>query len=306
MACQARVAVIALGLTLGAVPSAAEPLCGTRATPPPTYAHVVWIWFENQSYGDIVGSRAAPYINRTLIPGCGLATNYHNVSHPSLPNYIAATSGLSLSRLGPLRNDCNATGPCHTKAPSIFSLVPSWRAYAQSMRRPCLHFFNGSYAASHNPPVYYDRLRSQCPTSDVPFADLQADLGANTLPSFAFITPDLCNSMHSCSVETGDRWLAGVVGRLVASEAYQSGTTAIFVTFDEGEPEGSDNCATNTSDAGCHVATFVISPTTRPGTRSGVLFNHYSLLRTTEEMLGVGPLLGRARHAHSMRAAFDL
>ena len=47
---------------------------------------------ENKPYGDVAGSSAAPYENR-LAHACGLATNYHAVAHPSLPNYIAATSG---------------------------------------------------------------------------------------------------------------------------------------------------------------------------------------------------------------------
>src|SRR5438270_12478182 len=63
--------------------------CG-RLSSPPAYTHVVWIWMENHGYGSIIGSRQAPYIN-SLAARCGLATNYHSVSHPSLPNYIAAT-----------------------------------------------------------------------------------------------------------------------------------------------------------------------------------------------------------------------
>jgi len=50
----------------------------------------------------------------------------------------------------------------------------------------------------------------------------------------------------------------------------------------------------------------VVSPSTPQGTRSATLFNHYSLLRTTEEMLGISSILGRARSERSMRAAFNL
>ena len=58
-------------------------------------------------------------------PALWAPTNYHSLVHPSLPNYIAATSGLAVNALGPLRNDCNATGPCHTRAMSIFAQAPS-------------------------------------------------------------------------------------------------------------------------------------------------------------------------------------
>jgi hypothetical protein len=79
----------------------------------------------------------------------------------------------------------------------------------------------------------------------------------------------------------------------------------VFITWDEGEGGHSNHCATNTTDVGCHVATIVISPTTEQGTKSGTLFNHYSLLRTTEQLLGL-PLLGLAQSANGMQSAFGL
>jgi phospholipase C len=173
------------------------------------------------------------------------------------------------------------------------------------MRKPCVHFFTGLYAASHNPAVYY-RWLADCGARDVPYGRLQVDLDSDTLPAFVFITPDMCHSMHNCSVATGDAWLRKSIRALVASPAYQRGTMAIFVTFDEGEKGGSDRCTHNTGDAGCHVPIFVVSPSTAPGTGSATLFNHYSLLRTTEEMLGIPALLGRARREQSMRADFNL
>ena len=51
--------------------------------------------------------------------------------------------------------------------------------------------------------------------------------------------------------------------------------------------------------------TIILSPSTVSGTRSSVRFTHYSLLRTTEEMLGLPPL-GRVPQARSMRTAFNL
>src|SRR5262245_36220111 len=269
--------------------------CGLGATPPQTYEHVVWVWFENHGYGQIVGSDAAPFMNRVLIPACGLATNYHALTHPSLPNYIAATSGLSGNALAPFARNCNAVGPCRIGATSLFEQAPSWGAYAESMRRPCTRWFTGSYAASHNPAVYY-RALTDCREHAVNLRALRAHLAQDTLPAFAFITPNMCHSMHNCSVTSGDAWLRRLLGRLTASAAYQRGTMAIFVTFDESDEDSDDH----------RVATFVVSPSTAPGTRAAARFNHYSLLRTTEEMLGVQPYLGRASRAPSMRGAFNL
>jgi hypothetical protein len=75
-------------------------LCGAMGgMHPATISHVMFIVMENRSYPTVVGSKKAPYLNNTLIPGCGLATNYHNYSHPSTPNYLvnhAALPGVSL------------------------------------------------------------------------------------------------------------------------------------------------------------------------------------------------------------------
>src|ERR1700730_19207029 len=64
-------------------PSASHP-CGTQSKPG-TYKHVIWIWLENHSYGAILGSFQASYFN-TLAKDCGVATTYHNLTHPSLPD----------------------------------------------------------------------------------------------------------------------------------------------------------------------------------------------------------------------------
>src|SRR4029077_12740928 len=61
---------------------------------------LVLIVLENHEYSSIVGSPAAPYLNRILIPKGRLFTNYHAVSHPSLPNYLAMTSGSTDTKRG--------------------------------------------------------------------------------------------------------------------------------------------------------------------------------------------------------------
>jgi hypothetical protein len=66
-----------------------------------------------------------------------------------------------------------------------------------------------------------------------------------------------------------------------------------------------ENCATNTSDTSCHLSTFVISPSTKAGARSGTLFNHYSLLGTTEQLLHLSKL-GQAANYPTMVSAFNL
>jgi phospholipase C len=286
-------------------------ICGRTAKPPRTWAHVIWIWMENQDYQNVVGNPQAPYENGSLIAGCGLAANYHNLTHPSLPNYLGATSGAILAH-----NDCGPDA-CPTGATSLFGQLrasgKTWRAYEESMPANCAHADAGGYAARHNPPVYYLPIAVDCARWDVPMGDarsgsLAGDLRAGNLPDFAFITPNLCDDTHDCPVGTGDRWLAAWIPRILDSPAYQAGDTAVLLTWDEGASGGGHDCASNTTLAGCHIPMIVISPTTPRGTHSSTLFNHYSLLKTTEQLLGLPAALGHAADpaTPSMRGAFNL
>jgi hypothetical protein len=296
-------AIAAIGAGGATSASAATGPCGTLPLASTHYTHVIWVWMENHSYETIIGSPEAPYIN-TLAGECGLATNYHNVDHPSLPNYIAGTSGLPFGELKRFESDCNPSHKCSTSAPSIFSQVPSWRAYEESMPTNCDRKNAGEYAVRHNPPPYYTTL-AECATKDVPYPQLASDLAGGTLPAFSFVTPNLIDDMHDGTIAQGNAWLQANLPTILNSSEYQSGTVALVVTWDEGEGGATNECATNTTDIGCHVATIVVSPSTAPGTQSSALFNHYSLLGSTEQLLGAGPL-GEALTANSMLTAFNL
>jgi phosphatidylinositol-3-phosphatase len=256
--------------------------CGVTHTTP-TYQHVVWILLENVGYS-VVGSPSAPYLN-SLADRCGLATNYLAISHPSLPNYVALTSG---SDHGIADDGEPAVHPL--AGPSIFSeLDGNWRGLVQSMPQACDHVTSGSYAARHNPAVYYSNLASTCRSNDVPLV-FPLDLSAG----FTFITPNICDDMHSCPVAIGDRWLSHVIPEIVASTQYQAQSLVLFITFDE-----NDGGPTN------KVPTYVVAPSVPRRSRVGVALTHYSLLRATETLLGV-PLLGEARSATSMVSPFHL
>jgi hypothetical protein len=265
---------------------------------------VIWLWLENHSYDTIIGSPQAPYLN-SLATECGLAANYHNITHKSLPNYVGATSGLGYSALAKFTGDCSPLPGCVTPAPSIFGQGETWKAYQESMPSNCDTKNSGEYAVHHNPPPYFTTLAG-CATSDVPYTRLAHDLAAGTLPALSFITPNLLDDMHTGTIAEGDKWLAANLPAILGSHEYRDGSTAVFITWDEGH-HGTvgEKCATNKTDQSCHIATIVISPSTKPGTRSTTLFNHYSLLRTAEQLLGL-PLLGKAASYPSMTAAFHL
>jgi hypothetical protein len=288
-------------------------ICGSLTGPPVAYRHVIVIVEENVSYSTVVGSNEAPAFNQ-LAGECGLATNFHNAAHWSRPNYMALTSGEAFPA-----DPCSGT--CSSSFPSIFSLASS-RAYMEGMTSNCQKTSGDGYQRGHNPPTYYGDTQSSCPTISVPLGttdagNLHDGLANDTLPQFAFVVPSGCHDFAGEPVAgcpggfaASDAWLAGWVDEIAASPAYQSGSTVVFVTFDEGSGGGhaGQDCSTNTSDPSCHIATLVISPFVPSGTRASALFNHYSVLRTTEELLGISPLLGHAGDAQtrSMRAAFGL
>ncbi len=286
-------------------PSASHP-CGTQSKPG-TIKHVIWIVLENHSYGAILGSSQAPYFN-TLAKDCGVATNYHNVTHPSLPNYIALTSGLPLSSLHEFLSDCSPGSSCDTSTRSIFGQGESWKSYEESMPSTCDHSNSGNYAVRHNPAAYYTTLGG-CSSNDESYSHLASDLSHNQLPTFSFVTPNLIDDMHNGTVADGNSWMSHNLPTILNSSEYKNGSTVVFITFDEGSDVGSyangENCATNTSDTSCHLPTIVISPSTKAGARSGTLFNHYSLLGTTEQLLRLSKL-GQAASSPTMVSAFNL
>lgn len=312
-------APLMLALGASAAVSQTTSLCGARVTtaPPVTYKHVIWIWMENHAYNQIIGSPGSanytnsPYVNGTVVTQCGLATNYHNITHPSLPNYLAAVAGTT----GGVTTDCSPTA-CPQSASSIFAQLntagKTWRGYAESMPTNCALTDTSLYAARHNPAVYYTGIRSSCASWDVPMGTttsgaFQQALQAGTLPAFSFITPNLCDDTHNCATKTGDSWLQTWLPVITRSSSYTAGDTAVFVTWDEGENGSSNACATNTTDVGCHVATLVLTPYTKPGTKSALLYNHYSLLRTAETLLAL-PHLGHAADSSTrdLRSGFHL
>jgi hypothetical protein len=267
----------------GGGPSGRAPCIGAK--PPATWRHVIWIVFENKTYGQILGSPQAPYVSQ-LAARCGIATNFYAVAHPSLPNYIAMTSGSTQGIAGD-------AGPARypVSAPSVFSqLGANWRALEESMPSNCALDDAGTYAVRHNPAAYYTGLRPRCGLQDVPLG-ATPDLSAR----FTFIAPNLCNDMHDCSIATGDSWLAALMPKILDSSQYLSGSTAVFITWDEDDYHANQ-----------HIPAIVVAPATRPGTRAATRFDHYSLLRTTEELLGLKTFLGNAAAAPSMRRAFGL
>ncbi len=253
----------------------------------PAFKHIFVIVMENKEATRIVGNGAAPYIN-ALAQQYGRATEFYGTSHPSLPNYLALTGGDTFG----ITSDCTS---CFVNETNLVDQLEasgkSWKAYMESMPEPCFVGNAVPYAQKHNPFIYYDDIRNNPDRCNkiVPFDQFTTDVLSNTLPDFVWITPNLCNDMHDCSIETGDAWLKTWVSQILASPAWQD-NGALFITFDEGS--SSAGCCTYA--AGGKIDTLVISPLARPGFVSNVPYDHYSLLRTIEAAWGMPPLRNAA------------
>lgn len=231
----------------------------------PQIQHVVVIAMENHSIGNVIGSPDAPYMT-SLAKTYGKATKYGNLTHPSLPNYMAVTGG----SLANIASDCMPSSHCGSNGPSIFSEVSSWKSYEQSMPKACTKTNASPYAVKHNPAAYY-RTLSSCATNDVPLPSTPS-----VSAKFTFITPDLLHDMHDGTVQQADAWLKSYLPKILNTSEYKAGTVAVFIWWDE-NGGGSNNGM---------LPFIVVSPRTH-GVTYTTAINHYDTLFTIQSLLGV-------------------
>ena len=277
-------------------------ICGSL-TGAATVRHVVWIWMGSQSYKHVMGKlRVAPYVNQ-LAGQCGLATAYSTITHPAIANDVGVLAG---DPHGLVHNACS---PCIAPGASLLTQVPSWRAFIGGMPTPCRKLAAKGYSRLSNPPTYL--TAPGCPRNDLPLGTetsgrLAQLLTANTLPAFTMIVPDACHdtgfdkqcgaTKRGVFIARGDLWLRGWMHTLTSSLAYRSGSTVIFVTWNQGTPAKPLHiaCTTGVPRNACRVPLLVISPYVKAGINVTTRLSHYSLLRATEKLLGIKSQLGNA------------
>ena len=246
----------------------------------PDFSHIFVIMMENRSYDDIMNGEDTPYITQ-LASQYGLATKYYAITHPSLPNYIATTSGDTQD----ITSDCtNCFVDAQNLVDSLEAGGKTWRAYMEDMPQPCFVGDAYPYMQKHNPFIYYDDIRTN-PTrcaDIVPLTRLSSDIATHAVPDFVWITPNMCHDMHDCTASSSDAWLKTIVPQITSSHAWKD-NGLLVITWDE----GTDNSGCCQYAAGGHIATLVISPLVPAGTRSAQPYDHYSLLRTITQAWGL-------------------
>lgn len=250
----------------------------------PPFEHIVLIMFENKDFGKVIGNPAMPEFNR-LAQEYTLLTQYYAVRHPSLPNYIALIGGDTFG----IERDCT---DCFVDAPSLPDLIEaggrSWKTYQEDMPEPCYLGNASPYVQKHNPFLYFDPIRlnkDRCERSVVPLTNLNDDILAGSLPNFMFITPNLCNDSHDCSLDVADSWLANLLTALVPALDTTGQPYLIVLAFDEGN--GDHSCCGLPDKAGGRIPVVLLSPAAKNAFQDDTPYTHYSLLKTVSESWGL-------------------
>jgi hypothetical protein len=276
--------------------------------------HVFVIAMENHDATQIYGNADAPYLNGTLIPKYGHATAFHDElpSAPSEPHYVWMEGGTNAFADHTFTSDLppgwfwNTTSSTAHLSTQIKNAGLSWMSYQEdlnSMTGACPINDWGFYAAKHDPFVFFQdvvgstpsKSNAYCAAHHKPLTALAGDLASGAVPSYAFITPNLCNDMHgawfcpdSNYVRAGDTWLASHLPPLIAyAEAHHG---VIFLVWDEGE--------------GTETMPFLaIGPGVKPGYASTLPYDHGSLVHSIEQILAL-PILPTVASTHDFSDFF--
>jgi hypothetical protein len=255
--------------------------------------HIIWLWFENREASAITAA-TAPYFTSFGMANVNL-TSFYGVTHPSQPNYLDAFSGSNQGVTG----DGYATFPAsiNNLAAQLAAAGKSWRVYAQGYPGNCsdLDTFTdglvdgpgvpGAYVRKHNPAIGFENVRlnpGQC-------ANIQRLASFDPTVNFAFVVPNMINDMHDGTTAQGDAFLQAFVPLVTSSPDWEH--TLLIVSFDEG--------TTNTQGGG-HIYTAAAAPWLSHATVA-TTYNHFSVLRTIEEVFGL-PFLGGAITASTITA----
>src|SRR6266704_4197903 len=272
------------------------------------YQHVFVIMMENTGFNSLIGNSNAPWINMAA-QTYGLATNYFGVTHPSQPNYIAATSGSTNG----VANDNDTTIDVPNIVDQLEAHGKTWKAYMQSLSLCTTKLDhacgNQLYERKHDPFVSYADVQSSPArmANIVDFSQFSTDLANNTVPNYSWISPDQCHDMHGrggggssdpCDfsqvqslIATGDAFLKSTVKQIMNSQAWQNSNSAIFITWDESDfpfKDASGCCDAN--PGGGHVVTLALLSENETARTSSVAYNHYSMLSTIEGAWNLGCL----------------
>jgi hypothetical protein len=247
---------------------------------------------ENRSYEQVIGNPAAPYLSGLARRGA-LATHDYALTHPSLPNYLALTTG----GYSEITGNC---ARCDSGARSLANQLDdrgiSWHAYFEGIQGNVTSPYSkkAPYNRHYDPFVYTDSLGPADLATDIGnFHALHDDLAAGRLPTFSWIAPSVPHDGHDHSLRAADRFASKLVPKVVRALGPRG---VLLITWDEGAR--SDHRA-----GGGRVALIATGPGAARHARVAQRANHYALLHTIEHRLGL-EALGHARGAPVLTGLF--
>jgi hypothetical protein len=274
---------------------------------------------ENHNWSDIYQSAKAPNINALLSdPEASWCTNYNDNpagAHPSEPNYIWLEAGSNKLSDHTFSNDNDPSASNSSGAPHLGSLMTAkgvtFKDYAEDFDGtscPVSGSGTGNYAAKHVPFVFFRDIAGSPPGSDnttclqhvIPYSKFAGDLTAGTVAQYNFISPNLCDDMHTACggdmITQGDTWVKPQIDLIRASSAYKN-NGAIFLTWDESEGAAQAQ--------GGPIGMIVLSPKAKGhGYQSTIKYYHSSMVRTVEDVFGLSPLLNDAANQPNLSDLF--
>ena len=258
--------------------------------------HVIVVMLENEGLSAVLAGGA---FERYLWEKYAHSTAFFGLCHPSLGNYLAATSGTAIG--------CG-TDNFHTYSlDNIGALTAarglSWMSFAENMSAPCSSSNNSLFSNVFTPLLHYQDVagnRSYCDSHILPVTPGGAwyqDING-TMPSFVWYAPNKIDNGHSSNLTTADRWLRGWLSPLLNKS--WAASTAFLLAYDEGSDSAgytdsgnaTPTCTASTAATACGGAVWMVavSPYSELGTASNYTANatDYNLLSTAEWLLGVG------------------
>lgn len=239
---------------LAAVLMALIPPGIASAGTPPKYNHIVIVILENHSFRQIASSPDARYLHSLAHNGAVFADS-HGVAHPSQPNYLALFSGST--------HGIHDDGIHDVAAPNL-------AARLRAAGKTFIGYVDRDSPRKHNPwESFADAKWAEASLASFPTNYPQ-------LPAVSFVIPNLRHDMHDGTISQADIWLkANLSAYANWSRKHNS---VLIITFDE-DDYGFEN----------QIYTVLYGAHIKPG-RYAERIDHYTLLRTIEDIEGIRPL----------------
>lgn len=264
--------------------------------------HVFIILMENHGASDIYGNTThAPYINNTLLPMAGRASNFLDKlpQLPSEPHYVWIEAGTNAFSDHTFTNDNNPSSSNSTSSTAHLSTQLtaagfSWLSYQEGLNSTsgtCPIATSGNYAPKHDPFIFFkdvagnppSKTNAFCTAHHKPYSAFAADLTNNRVAAYNFITPNQCHDMHSNSctgssdpIKQGDTWLSQNVPAILTYINSHQGV--LLIAWDE--PVGSTGT----------IPLIVLGPHVKPNFVSSVTYTHGSIVKSIEQIFGLPTL----------------